>query len=71
MAAGRPVVGRHATPDPAHPIGGFAQHQNLDIPNEDARAVDLETFNPFALNRFPVTIGGKTDRGNLRFRMDI
>ena len=27
--------------------------QNLDIPNEDARAVDLETSNLFALSRFP------------------
>ena len=27
--------------------------QNLDIPNEDARAVDLEDSNLFALNRFP------------------
>jgi LPS-assembly protein len=26
---------------------------NLDIPNEDARAVDLEDSNLFALNRFP------------------
>jgi LPS-assembly protein len=27
--------------------------QNIDIPNEDARAVDLEDSNLFALNRFP------------------
>ena len=27
--------------------------QNLDIPNEDARSVDLEDSNLFALNRFP------------------
>lgn len=27
--------------------------RNLDIPNEDARAVDLEDSNLFALNRFP------------------
>ncbi|MEA3047637.1 MAG: LPS-assembly protein [Sphingomonadales bacterium] len=27
--------------------------ENLDIPNEDARAVDLEDSNLFALNRFP------------------
>jgi len=27
--------------------------ENLDIPNEDARAVDLEDTNLFALNRFP------------------
>jgi LPS-assembly protein len=27
--------------------------QNLDIPNEDARAIDLEDSNLFALNRFP------------------
>ena len=26
---------------------------NIDIPNEDARAIDLEDSNPFALNRFP------------------
>ena len=26
---------------------------NLDIPNEDARSVDLEDSNLFALNRFP------------------
>src|SRR3546814_2275501 len=26
---------------------------NLEIPNEDARAVDLEDSNLFALNRFP------------------
>ena len=26
---------------------------NLDIPNEDARAIDLEDSNLFALNRFP------------------
>ncbi|HXG80422.1 MAG TPA: LPS assembly protein LptD [Sphingomicrobium sp.] len=29
------------------------QTKNLDIPNEDARAVDLEDSNLFALNRFP------------------
>jgi LPS-assembly protein len=29
------------------------QVENLDIPNEDARAVDLEDSNLFALNRFP------------------
>lgn len=27
--------------------------QNMDVPNEDARAVDLEDSNLFALNRFP------------------
>jgi len=27
--------------------------ENLDIPNEDARAIDLEDSNLFALNRFP------------------
>lgn len=27
--------------------------RNLDIPNEDARAIDLENSNLFALNRFP------------------
>ena len=32
----------------ASPVTG-----NLDIPNEDARAVDLEDSNLFALNRFP------------------
>ena len=26
---------------------------NLDIPNEDARSIDLEDSNLFALNRFP------------------
>jgi LPS-assembly protein len=48
------------------PIGGGTQRitprfqlvatpsvKNLDIPNEDARAVDLEDSNLFALNRFP------------------
>jgi len=29
------------------------QIENLDVPNEDARAVDLEDSNLFALNRFP------------------
>lgn len=29
------------------------QLRNLDIPNEDSRAIDLETSNLFALNRFP------------------
>jgi LPS-assembly protein len=29
------------------------QIENLDIPNEDARAIDLEDSNLFALNRFP------------------
>lgn len=29
------------------------QTRNLDIPNEDARSVDLEDSNLFALNRFP------------------
>ena len=29
------------------------QTENMDIPNEDARAVDLEDSNLFALNRFP------------------
>ena len=27
--------------------------RNLDVPNEDARAIDLEDSNLFALNRFP------------------
>src|SRR5690606_8001573 len=29
------------------------QIRNLDVPNEDARAIDLEDSNLFALNRFP------------------
>jgi LPS-assembly protein len=57
--------------------------QNLTIPNEDARAVDLEDSNLFALNRFPgydrwedgsrITYGldWKLDRPNLSIATNI
>jgi LPS-assembly protein len=57
--------------------------QNLSIPNEDARAVDLEDSNLFALNRFPgydrwedgsrITYGidWKLDRPNLSITTNI
>ncbi|MCJ8190036.1 LPS-assembly protein LptD [Sphingomicrobium aestuariivivum] len=56
---------------------------NLDIPNEDARAIDLEDSNLFALNRFPgydrwedgsrVTYGMEylLDRPNFQIRSNI
>ena len=34
-------------------FGATPDIRNLDIPNEDARAIDLEDSNLFALNRFP------------------
>ncbi|MCM8556968.1 LPS-assembly protein LptD [Sphingomicrobium sediminis] len=57
--------------------------ENLDIPNEDARAIDLEDSNLFALNRFPgydrwedgsrVTYGVEylLDRPNFSIRSNI
>jgi LPS-assembly protein len=38
---------------PRFQIVASPQIENLDIPNEDARAIDLEDSNLFALNRFP------------------
>ncbi|WP_277315599.1 LPS assembly protein LptD [Sphingomonas sp. AOB5] len=34
-------------------VVGAPRTRNMDVPNEDARAVDLEDSNLFALNRFP------------------
>jgi LPS-assembly protein len=38
---------------PRFQIVAAPKTENIDIPNEDARAVDLEDSNLFALNRFP------------------
>ena len=38
---------------PRFQIVASPQIRNLDVPNEDARAIDLEDSNLFALNRFP------------------
>lgn len=38
---------------PRFQIVASPQIANLDVPNEDARAIDLEDSNLFALNRFP------------------
>ncbi|MES2056115.1 MAG: LPS assembly protein LptD [Pseudomonadota bacterium] len=38
---------------PRFQIAASPKTENLDIPNEDARAVDLDDSNLFALNRFP------------------
>ena len=53
-----PFVGsvprRHAAPDAALPDRRLAARSAIcSVPNEDARAVDLEDSNLFALNRFP------------------
>ncbi len=38
---------------PRFQVVASPQIKNLDVPNEDARAIDLEDSNLFALNRFP------------------
>jgi LPS-assembly protein len=38
---------------PRFQVVASPQTRNLDVPNEDARAIDLEDSNLFALNRFP------------------
>ena len=53
MAVRRAAVRRHAAARAAGPARADAADANLDIPNEDARSVDLEDSNLFALNRFP------------------
>ena len=64
-------VGRHAAPDPRIQLVVSPNTENLDIPNEDARAVDLEDSNLFALNRFPGYDRWEDGSRNLRLRMGI
>ena len=69
LAAGRPVPRRNGAADAALPAGRLPPTPNLDIPNEDARAVDLEDLNLFALNRFRLRpLGGRRSR-HLRRRL--
>ena len=54
LAVRRRVPRRHAAHHAARPDRRLAaRSRNLAIPNEDARAIDLEDSNLFALNRFP------------------
>lgn len=48
-----PALGGSQRITPRVQIVASPHIRNLDIPNEDARAVDLEDSNLFALNRFP------------------
>jgi len=48
-----PFLGGTQRITPRLQIVGAPKTSNLDVPNEDARAVDLEDSNLFALNRFP------------------
>lgn len=50
---GGPALGGMQTLTPRVQIVASPDTPNLSIPNEDARAVDLEDSNLFALNRFP------------------
>ena len=53
MALHRSSIRRHAAGHTARSARADPPTNNLDIPNEDARSVDLEDSNLFALNRFP------------------
>ncbi len=54
LAVRRRLHGRHPAADArASSSSPRRRPSNLDIPNEDARVVDLEDSNLFALNRFP------------------
>ena len=53
LAVHRPAVRRRPAPVPRVQLVLTPPTPNLDIPNEDARSVDLEDSNLFALNRFP------------------
>jgi LPS-assembly protein len=46
-------LGGQQTLTPRLQLVAAPQFRNLDVPNEDARAIDLEDSNLFALNRFP------------------
>ncbi len=48
-----PAFGGTQRITPRFQVVAVPEIENLDIPNEDARAVDLEDSNLFALNRFP------------------
>ena len=48
-----PLFGGTQVLTPRFQIVASPPIRNLDIPNEDARAIDLEDSNLFALNRFP------------------
>jgi LPS-assembly protein len=48
-----PLLGGFQRLTPRIQIVGSPSTTNLDIPNEDARAIELEDSNLFALNRFP------------------
>ena len=54
LAVRRRLPRRHPALHPARPVRRHRRRpSNLEIPNEDARSVDLEDSNLFALNRFP------------------
>ena len=48
-----PFMGGTQRITPRFQVVASPKIENLDVPNEDARAVDLEDSNLFALNRFP------------------
>ena len=82
MAVRRQFLGGTQRLTPRVQLVAAPPTDNLDIPNEDARSVDLEDSNLFALNRFPgydrwedeprVTYGvdWALDLPELRFRRD-
>ena len=48
-----PLLRRHPAAVPRVQLVLTPPTPNIDIPNEDARSIDLEDSNLFALNRFP------------------
>lgn len=48
-----PLMGGHQVLTPRVQLVASPTLKNLDVPNEDSRAIDLEDSNLFSLNRFP------------------
>ncbi|MET0588842.1 MAG: LPS assembly protein LptD [Novosphingobium sp.] len=48
-----PLLGGHQVLTPRLQLVASPTLKNLDVPNEDSRAIDLEDSNLFSLNRFP------------------
>jgi LPS-assembly protein len=76
-----PALGGMQTLTPRVQLVASGKGNNDEIPNEDARAVDLEEANLFSLNRFPgfdrwsggvrVTYGGRWTLDRPRWRVEV
>lgn len=76
-----PAFGGMQTLTPRVQLVASGKGRNGDIPNEDARAVDLEELNLFSLNRFPgfdrwsggtrVTYGARWTLDRPRWRVEV